>query len=100
MAYGDQPAWQFGFHWKKPTQHINPVGINIIKNVYVHSPGIMTLNNSLVGYGVEADIDSWRHLPPIKLNGCFSDHKKKDIVITDTYCWGMALVFLFGGTGS
>ena len=64
-------AWSYDFHWRRPAEKVDAIGCSFVRDVELWGSSIAVHAGRLIGYGVEADLDNWRPLTPLREDGFF-----------------------------
>lgn len=86
----DDRNWAYNYHWKRPTQDLNPVGCYNVRNLVVTRPGSNILNTNLV-YDCATGFDNQRSIP--QEDDYFLQSQKNKIVIDEPVVIGDGVSF-------
>jgi len=76
----DDHGWTYDYHWKRPTQDLNPIGFYSVRNLIVTRPGSNILSTNLV-YDCATGFDNQRSIP--QEDDCFLQSHKNKIIIDE-----------------
>lgn len=76
----DHRGWVHEYHWKRPTEDLNPVGFYTVKDLIVTRPGSTILSTHLI-YDCATGQDNQRTIPPEE--DYFSQSSKNKIIIEE-----------------
>lgn len=86
----DHQGWVYDYHWKRPTETLNPVGFYTAKDLIVTRPGSNILSTNLI-YDCATGIDNQRSIP--QEDDYFFQSSKNKIIIEDPVIIGDGVAF-------
>lgn len=86
----DRQGWVHAYHWKKPTEMLNPVGFYKVRDLIVTRPGSTILSTNLV-YNCATGRDNQRNIP--SEDDYFSLSPKNKIVVDECAIVGDGVAF-------